>query len=565
MVTSCLTLQGCEGSSGGPTPPVPTPSLPVDDCASRTSYHTGDAALDALQRQFRPVLEANKKSFAGRTGTVQGFGAGSVYPQVWLRDSATFLPATRYFYSLPFLTSWLEEHLSHQQANGALWDWIAAGDPAQFTANAPRAAQVYASGGVVLSADKNTTVADQESSAVDAAWRVYQLTSDRGWLAKPIGGRALVDRLDDALGYVAQSRVDPGFGLVASALTADWGDVSPTYADQRAIYLDAATPVVVGLYANAFFARAAEELAELQDAAANPARADHWRQAAAALRAAIDAQLWNESGGFYRLHRLVDARGAALADDSDVFALGGNALAALYGPASDSRAARLFAVADARRRALGLAAPAGVLMPAYPTGFFQHPILRDAYTYQNGGQWDWWSGRFLLALFERGRSASASDGLRAVAQRVAATGGLFEWHALDGSGQGSNHYAGNVGSLASAIYEGLFGIASNASGLGLTVRLGPLSGGVTVCEPVSGRELRYEYDYAADRRLATLTYSSNAAGRGRLALRLPEAGATAALVLDGQPAPFEKETVGMDEYVTLTTDWAQHRLELQLR
>ena len=58
--------------------------------------------------------------------------------------------------------------------------------------------------------------------------------------------------------------------------------------DQRAIYLDEATPVVVGLYANAFFARAAEELAELLDAAANPARAEHWRQLAASVRAAID-------------------------------------------------------------------------------------------------------------------------------------------------------------------------------------------------------------------------------------------------------------------------------------
>jgi hypothetical protein len=491
-IACCLALQACSGSAEGPTPPVPTPSVPVNDCASRSSYHTGDAALDALQRQFRPVLEANKKSFTGRTGTVQGFGAGSVYPQVWLRDSATILPATRYFYALPFLTSWLEEHLSHQQANGALWDWIAAGDPSQFTTNAPRAAQVYASGSVVLSADKNTTVADQESSAVDAAWRVYQLTGDRGWLAKPIGGRALVDRLDDALGYVEQARVDPGFGLVASAFTADWGDVSPTYADQRAIYLDEATPVVVGLYANAFYARAAQELAELQDAAASPARAEHWRQVAAAVRAAIDAQLWNEAGGFYFLHRVVATRGAALPDDSDVFALGGNALAALYGPASASRAARLFDAADSRRRGLGLSAPAGVLMPAYSTGFFQHPILREAYTYQNGGQWDWWSGRFLLALYERGRSQAASDGLRAVARRVADTGGLFEWHALDGSGQGSRSYAGNVGALSAAIFEGLFGLASNASGLDVSVRLGSLPGGVSVCEPASGRELGYE-------------------------------------------------------------------------
>jgi hypothetical protein len=539
--------------------------VPVNDCASRTSYHTGDATLDALQRQFRPVLEANKKSFTGRTGPVQGFGAGAVYPQVWLRDSATLLPATRYLYAAPFLTSWLEEHLSHQAADGALWDWIAAGDPAQFTENAPRASQVYGSGSVVLSADKNTTAADQESSAVDAAWRVYQLTGDRGWLAKPIGGRALVDRLDAALGYVEQARFDPGFGLVASALTADWGDVSPTYADQRAIYLDEATPVVAGLYVNAFFARAASQLAELQDAAANPARAEHWRQAAAAVRTAIDAHLWNEAGGFYRLHRVVAARGAALPDDSDIFALGGNALAALYGPASASRAERLFAAADARRRALGLAVPGGVLMPAYPTGFFQHPILRDAYTYQNGGQWDWWSGRFLLALFASGRSGAASEGLRAVAQRVASSGGLFEWHALDGSGQGSNSYAGNVGALSGAIYEGLFGLASNAGGLDVTVRLGSLAGRVAVCEPISGRELRYEYDYAADRRLATLTYSSNAPGRGRLALRLPEAGAAPTLLLDGQPAAFETVTVGEDTYVALTTDWASHRLELQLR
>ena len=219
---------------------------------------------------------------------MQGFGAGSVYPQIWLRDSATILPATRYFYSAPFLTSWLEEHLSHQLGDGALWDWIAAGDPAQFTTNAPHAAQVYASGSVVLSADKNTTVADQESSAVDAAWRVYQLTGDRVWLTKSIGGRALVDRLDAALAYVEQQRFDPGVRLVASAFTADWGDVSPTYPDQRAIYLDEATPVVVGLYANAFFARAAEELAELLDAAANPTRAEHWRQLAASVRGAID-------------------------------------------------------------------------------------------------------------------------------------------------------------------------------------------------------------------------------------------------------------------------------------
>jgi len=32
----------------------------------------------------------------GRTGLVRGFGAGTLYPQVWLRDSATLIPATRF-------------------------------------------------------------------------------------------------------------------------------------------------------------------------------------------------------------------------------------------------------------------------------------------------------------------------------------------------------------------------------------------------------------------------------------------------------------------------------------
>lgn len=557
---------GCGQSSAKPPAPGPSESPIATGCGAATSYHTGDPPLDALQERFRPVLEANRKSFAGRTGRVEGFGAGAAYPQIWLRDSATLIPATRYFYPSVHLASWLEEHLSHQMPDGALWDWIASGEPGLFVVNAPRATQVYASGGLVLSADKNTTAADQESSAVDAAWRVFRLTGDRSWLAKPIEGRTLLDRLDAALTYVMEERFDDGLGLVISALTADWGDVSPAHADQRAIYLDEETPLAAGLYANAFFSRAADELSEMHEALGNAQRAFHWRQIAESVRAQLDLHLWQSSGGFYRMHLPAAARGSAEPfDDSHIFALGGNALAVLHGVADDSRADRIFAVAEARRRDLGLSSVAGVLMPPYPTGFFLHPILREAYTYQNGGQWDWWSGRFILALFQRGQSQSALEELRAVARRVAGSGGLFEWYTRDGEGRGSDRYAGNVGSLAAALYEGLYGLDSSAGGLNVTVRLGSAAGGVRVCEPASGRELAYEYEYEASSRVATLRYQSNAPGSGRLALRLPEPGATAAVLLDGQPASFFDERLGQDTYVHLTTDWASHRLQVQLR
>ena len=332
-IACCLALQGCGGSAEGPsTPSSATP--PPNDCASRTSYRTSDVALDALQQRFRPVLEANKKSFAGRTGTVQGFGAGSIYPQVWLRDSATILPATRYFY--PRLSS----RAGSRSTSPTSWPTARSGTGSRRAIlpvhdQRPSRGQVYATGSVVLSADKNTTVADQESSAIDAAWRVYRSPAVAGGSRSRSEGSALVDRLDGALGTSSRS-ASRGLRVVA-ALTADWGDVSPTYADQRAIYLDEATPVVVEPLRERFFARAAEELAELL-----------------ATRRGRTPALWSTAtGGRVGAHRdrpspLERGPGASTGctgwsgawqqrpafDDSDVFALGGNALAALYGPAT---------------------------------------------------------------------------------------------------------------------------------------------------------------------------------------------------------------------------------------
>jgi len=542
---------------------VPEPSPAT--CASATSFSTGDPAIDALQGQFRPVLEANRRSFEGRTGQVEGFGAGAVYPQVWLRDSATLIPATRYLEPRAALTSWIEEHLSHQMADGALWDWVAAGEASAFVANAPRARVVYREGSVVLTADKNTTAADQETSAVDAAYRVYRLTGDREWLSRPVAGIPLIDRLDSALSYLVAERVDPAAGLVASALTADWGDVSPAYSDQNAIYLDGRTPVAVGLYANVMLVRAARALAEMFDSVGDVSRAEHWRGTAAAISDRIDTLLWDEPRGFYRMHLVLDPAGMPF-DDSDIFALGGNAMAALHGVADARRAARVFGVARERSRALGLPSAGPVLIPPYPTGFFSHPLLRQAYTYQNGGVWDWWSARLVLAMFERGYSEAALEDLGEAAGRLTRSGGLYEWYSLDGVGQGSASYAGNVGALAGAVFEGLFGIDLTASGLDLTVRLGGRSGRVSVCEPATGHEVAYSYDFDPGMGRATLQLESNAPGTGRLAIRLPAgAGDAAEVFVDAQPVMATRERLGDDDLVWWTTTWGRQQVEVELR
>ena len=530
-----------------------------------TSYRTGDPAVDALQPLVTQALEANRKTFVGRTGTVQGFGAGTTYPQIWIRDSATLLPLTRWHYDRAHLASWLEEHLAHQNADGSLNDWVAAGEVSRFKEYAPRAREVHRAGGVVLSADRNTTEADQESSAVEAARMVFAATGDVAWLRKPIAGRSLVDRLDAALSFVAARRMSGG--LVTAAFTADWGDVSPVYGDQRVIYLDDATPVVGSLYATALFTRAARGLAEMHRATGGAAGAARWTARADAAAAAINRRLWQPRRGFYRLHvPVASPPGWTPPDDGDVFALGGNTLAALYGIADAARAARIVDVAERRRREFGLATIGGVLLPPYPAGFFKHPILREPFTYQNGGQWDWWAGRFVLAEFERGHAVRAMEHLRALAARATAAGGLHEWSTRDGKGQGSPRYAGSAAALGTAVLQGVFGLDLTKSGLALHVRLGARSGEVRAHEPATGTTVAYRQAYDATARRIALSFESNAPGTGRLEILLPPGTTPGTFRLDGRTRPLPVvRTVGEDRYAVVTTDWKPHTLELLLR
>src|SRR5262245_45374393 len=286
--------------------PLAAGDRPVDGGdRHQTAYSSADPDIERLQDFFAQALAANRKEFEGRTGTVRGFGAGDSYPQIWLRDSATLIPLSRYLFPREHLTSWLEEHFAHQEPDGALFDWIAAGGPDPFRPWAPNVREVFRSGSLLISADKNTTESDQETSAVAAVYQSFRVTGDAAWLRKPILGSTLLERCDRALLYLLARRLDPRLGLVTSALTADWGDVSPTYADQRAIYRDERTPVVASLYANALLHAAAWRLAELHDALGSRIRAAYWRTKARTIQARLTAHLWHEDEGFFRMHALL--------------------------------------------------------------------------------------------------------------------------------------------------------------------------------------------------------------------------------------------------------------------
>jgi hypothetical protein len=250
-------------------------------------------------------------------------------------------------------------------------------------------------------------------------------------------------------------------------------------------------------------------------------------------------------------------------DDSDFFALGGNALAVLYGLADQRQVARVAAEAERRQRNMGISTIAGVLLPPYPRGVFRHPIMTEPFTYQNGGQWDWFAGRFLLAEFERGEADRARAQLREVAARVVRNRGLHEWATRHGEGRGSPRYAGSAGALGAALLQGLFGIELSAEGLRLRVRLGDHPRAeVQVYEPATRTFVRYLYLYAPRERAVTVTYESNVPGRGSLGVLLPAGATPEEARLEGRPHPFRIETVGRDRYAVVETGWTAQQLEL---
>jgi hypothetical protein len=527
-----------------------------------TGYGVDDPDLDRLQDLFRPTLDANLKRFPASTQTVRGFGAGDVYPQVWLRDSATLLPLTRYLYPRDVLTSWLEEHLAHQADDGGLDDWIAAGDASRFREWAPRVREVFRSPSAVLSADKNTTEADQETSAVLSAGQVFRVTGDSAWLRKRVGRRSVIDACDAALRFVFARRFDERRGLATSALTADWGDVSPVYPDQRAIYLDERTPRVAGLYTNVLLYEAALVLADLRAAVGDAAGAASWRSRAAAVRRNIQRRLWQPGAGFYRMHVVLDPRLAAgFPDDAGLFAMGGNALAALHGVADAGQARRIFAAAESRRARYGITAPGSVLLPPYARGVFKHPLMAEPWQYQNGGQWDWFAGRLVLAEFQRGRSLLAYRHLVELARRAVRSGGLHEWWTRDGEPRGSPRYAGSAGALGQAVVEGLFGVSLAAGRLDVRIRLGERRGHIHLRQPATGDSVWYVYSYHAPRRTVTVVYGSSARP-GTLAVLLPHRTRVRSASLDGRPVVPATERVGEDVFAALPTDWTRHRLEI---
>ena len=536
--------------SGSPTLVLPL-RVKEKSWAGGTRIESSVPEFMELQKLIRITLDNDTIDFQGRTGRIRGFSAGAGYPQVWLRDSATIIPASRFFYPDSFLVSWLEEHLAFQKADGSLEDWVDARGRS----------------------DKNTVETDQETSAVHSAYQVFLLRG-KGWLEKKVGGEPVINRLEEAVEFLFQNRFDRERGLITGAHTADWGDVDPEDADQKAIYVDEKTRWTADIYDQSMGYEACRELAAMLRALGVQDRPDVWEGRAESLRSAADRLLWQEDKGFYRVHLHIDPFPHDFDEDS-MFAMGGNAQAVISGMADSGKSRRIIQTALQRQGQFLISSISGSLLPPYPAGFFRHPAMDEPYEYQNGGQWDWFGGRLVLAMFENGFSTQAREKLLQIIRKDIQNGGLFEWDTKDGAGRGSDDYAGSAGSLARALFEGYLGFKLGERSLILEPNLGMDENRIQIHLPSSGLVLAYEYRPVPAEKKIVLSYESNYSGPGEVRVLVPwalfgaadrEAAEKTVLARrDGVPYPFRWMSRGQDDYIAMDTDLRKHTLEIVLR
>ncbi len=513
-----------------------------------TRFTASPPEMELVYLLIRLSLEENAVTFPGRIGRVHGFAPGRDYPQIWLRDSNSIISASRCFYDAPYIASWLEEHLAFQAENGGLRDWIDAQGEA----------------------DKNTTETDQESSAVQAAYQIFQLLGT-DWLKTIIRGRSVITRLESALDFVLRHRWSPAHGLITGAHTADWGDVDLIGADQDAVYVDENTHWTVDVYDQSMFHQSCLELAGMLESLGRRQRAAAWRETASSIRKRTRASLWQPARGFFAVHRHLDDLRHDFEED-DIFAMGGNVQALLAGLTDPAQSRRIIENALHRRRSQGVSTVSGTLLPPYPAGVFRHPLLDQPYEYQNGGQWDWFGGRLILAMFENGFGREARTRLLEIIRKNEQNRGFFEWDDREGVGHGSDMFCGSAGSMALAVIRGYYGIYMDREKLRLEPRLGTDSGRVHLYLPAADAFAAYDYHYDPQSRGIRFHMDTNIPLEEELKVLAPweelesirRGNHLLRVEVEDRAIPARTEIRNEDVYIVIRGEFRDRRIEIYL-
>jgi len=461
----------------------------------KLEYRTDYQEINKLNDLIVNTTISSATVFVDDGKPIYGFYAGSGYPQVWVRDSATVIQTGRYLFPDIYFSSWIEALCENQPENGSIHDYISP----------------YGNG-------KNTVETDQEASLVHSAYLYYKMTGNTSWLEKPVRGKRVIDRLDNSLMWVLMNRYKSSYGLITGAYTADWGDVQ--FEDIPEIHISEKTHWTCDVYDNSIFFQACNELSMMYSDLEESEKADFWADTALSIKENTNKYLWQQNKGYYKMHVQISSINPEFNED-EMFPMGGNAIAIQSGLANHSQAKQIFEIAKERKKQVNASTIGCVLVPAYPARFFVNPGMDEEYEYQNGGQWDWFAGRLILEEFLNGRNEDALTHLREIASQDNNLGGFYEWNTLNGTGKGSPRFLGSAGVLGQCVIEGYFGVNLSANSLVITPGLGDNNGSISLYEPVSDTRIAYNYT-SLENNTILFDYETTYPGEIRFNFAVPE-------------------------------------------
>lgn len=400
----------------------------------------------SLAEQIRRDTLMNQVEQMAKNLVSTGFNAGDSYAEVWIRDYNSFIELSMDVMPDSAVRNNLDMFFYFQGANGDIVDGFVEG---------PEGVDIGWEGGYNYrlsplapnhAAHKNTVETDHETSLIQAIYKYVKKSGNTDYLRTEIDGKTVIDRMEWALEFLMNEKLNAKYGLLTGATTADWGDVQPEHI--WGVEIDANTHYSIDIYDNAMFVIALNNFIELSD---DPAKVERWSGVREMIHANVRKHLWDSEQGKFIPHIYLNGSPfPADFDENKIYYHGGTAMAVLAGLLTPEE------VADANRKMLenqkkAHAQTIGLTMyPTYPGGYFKNVDMYP-YGYQNGGDWTWFGARMIHGLIRYGLVQEAYDEVRPMFQRIVDNQGFYEWYTPAGEPMGSGTFRGEAGVLYTAI------------------------------------------------------------------------------------------------------------------